>query len=90
MFKEIPDIDSIIMAPLTVKVPTNPSVLYALSCALARKSTQDNFSAITTYVDRMPSEFNLLSIQNAQILHPEVAKTHAFIDWAQRNQNVLQ
>ena len=89
MFKEIPSIDAIMMAPLSVEVPTNPAVLYALSTALAKKSTADNFAAVTTYTNRMPTEFGVLAVQDAITVNPAVSKTRAFIDWATQHQNVL-
>ena len=83
IYRALPDPDEIIKNPTKHKVPTEASVLYALSGALAQRATAENFGAIMQFVDRLPPEYSVLIVQDATKLNPEVGRTRAFIQWAQ-------
>lgn len=53
LYRDIPDPDEIIKNPDKGKVPEKADVLYALSAALAYRSTPKTFGAIATYTERM-------------------------------------
>lgn len=86
----LPNIDNIIMNPATAPIPDgDPGVLYALTGALAQRSSADNFDRLTEYVDRLPVDFSVMYITDTVKLKPEVKNTKAFIKWAVKNANVL-
>lgn len=80
----LPDIRQIIKKPDTTPVPglTEPATLYATAGMLAKHSSEDNFDAILTYAQRMPTEFTVLTVRDAIRLHPTLTDTKAFIAWA--------
>lgn len=89
IYRDLPDIDTIIAKPDTTGVPTDPATLYALAGALAHKVTVDNFDRIMRYVRRMPPEFSVLVVKQALERVPEITDTETFEDWAVTHQDVL-
>ena len=87
--KEMPNIDSIIKSPMTAKIPEKPSVLYAVAGALAYKATETNIPSVMKYLDRIPSEFNMLCISLACRKTPEIGSTKSFTEWAVKHGDIL-
>lgn len=89
IYEGLPNIDSILLNPSKSEVPTDPAVLYALTGALAHKTSKDNFDRVTEYIGRMPADFQVMCIFDAQKLKPEIRNTKAFVQWSVKNANVL-
>lgn len=89
IFEGLPNIDGILLNPSKADVPTDPAVLYALTGALAHKCSKDNFDRVTEYISRMPADFQVMTVFDAQKLAPEIRNTKAFVQWSVKNANVL-
>lgn len=89
IYEGLPNIDGLLMNPSKADVPSDPAVLYALTGALAHRSTKDNFDRVTEYVDRIPPEFQVMCISDIIRKQPTVKSTKAFISWAVKNSNVM-
>jgi hypothetical protein len=89
IFRRLPNPDNILINPTTAEVPTDPATLYALSGAIAQRSTVANFDRVCTYSERMPPEFSVLTISYAARKNPDLANTQAFNKWAIAHQDVL-
>ncbi len=89
IYMSLPDVDSILLSPDTADVPSDPATLYALTGALARKSTKDNFDRVSKYLQRLAPEFNVMTIKDAIKLQPTIKHSRAFIEWASRNAEVF-
>ena len=89
IYRKLPNPDAILMNPTTADVPTDPATLYALSGSLADRASEANFDRLTTYTERMPAEFSVLTVSYACRKKPELANTQAFTHWAVRHQSVL-
>jgi hypothetical protein len=89
IFENLPDIDGIIMNPAKSEVPTDPAVMYALCGALAHRVSKDNFDRVTEYIDRLPADFQVMTIIDAQKLQPAIKQTRAYTQWAVKNANVF-
>jgi hypothetical protein len=89
IFEGLPNIDGILLNPSKSEVPTDPAVLYALTGALAHKVSKDNFDRVAEYVGRMPADFQVMCIFDAQKLKPEIRNTKAFVQWSVKNANIL-
>lgn len=89
IFRKLPNPDNILINPTTAEVPTDPATLYALSGAIAQRSTVANFDRVCTYSERMPPEFSVLTISYAARKNPDLANTQAFNKWAIAHQEVL-
>lgn len=89
IYMSLPDVDSILLDPANADVPADPATLYALTGALARKSTKDNFDRVSKYLSRMSPEFNVMATKDAIKLQPTIKHSRAFIEWASKNAEVL-
>jgi MoxR-like ATPase len=88
-FRELPNIDAILLNPLKEPVPENAAAQYAVASALAHCATDTNFDRICTYLGRMPTEFSVLCVRDASLRQPAVQHTPAFTRWATANHHVL-
>ena len=89
IYMSLPDVDSILLDPDRADVPADPATLFALTGALARKSTKDNFDRVSKYLQRLTPEFNVMTIKDAIKLQPGIKTSRSFIEWASRNAEVF-
>ncbi len=87
--RNLPNPDLIVLSPDKVEVPEDPSTLYALSGALAKKAGPQNFANIIQYANRMPAEFSVLTIKDAVNRNQSLTSTRPFIAWAAEHNDVL-
>ena len=52
-------------------------------------TTKDNFDRVHEYTARLPADFQVMLINDAVKLKPEIKTTKAFVQWAVANANVL-
>lgn len=88
-YQQLPSIEGILHHPETAPVPTEPSALYAVATALAVKTTVKNGPKVIQYMCRLPKEFEILGVVNAQRVCKGIANCAEYIQWAMRNQNVM-
>lgn len=89
IYRNLPDLDSILKDPAKAKVPTDAQTQYALSGALAHKADVKNFADVLTYMARMPKEFSVLCVKDAITLDKKLRTTPAYIKWATAHAEVL-
>lgn len=89
IYESLPDVDSILLDPANAALPSDPATLYALTGALARKSTKDNFDRVSKYLNRMTPEFNVMATKDAIKFTPAIKHTRSFVEWASKNAEVL-
>lgn len=82
MYMKLPVPETVIMQADTYPVPTETSVKYALTGALAHRASPDNFDQILTFAKRMPAEFQTMLIIDAIKRCPAVQQTKGFLQWA--------
>ena len=88
LYRSLPPIASIIADPKKAIVPTEPATLFAVSIALGRYATRENFEAVMTYGRRLPKEFAIVLCLDAVKRDPTLLETAAFVAWARDNQDV--
>jgi hypothetical protein len=88
-FRELPNIDAILLNPTQEPVPENAAAQYAVASVLARCASDSNFDRIYRYLKRMPTEFNILSVRDASLYSPAIRSTAAYTNWAVENHHVL-
>ena len=88
-YRDLPNLDALLMNPGTAKVPEEPATLYALATGLATKATQDNMERVVKYALRLPPEFQVLLMKDAITRDNSLTQTKAFNDWAIKNADVL-
>lgn len=79
MFRELPDVDAILMNPHRSPVPAEPSAQFAVASALARCASDTNFDRICTYLDRLPTEFRILCVRDATLRDSTLRSTGAYV-----------
>jgi MoxR-like ATPase len=89
IFRDLPNMEQILLNPAAAPVPKDPAALYAISTALATKASAANIERITAYSYRLPPEFSVLLIRDSAKRAPDVMQTRAFIEWATKNKEVL-
>lgn len=89
MFRELPNIDAILLNPRAEPVPENAAAQYAVASALARCASDANFDRICVYLDRMPTEFRVLCVRDASLRQPAIRNTHSYTKWAIENHHIL-
>jgi hypothetical protein len=98
IFRNLPNPDLVLMQPQTAEIPTDPATLYALCSALAARASDQNFSRLIEYANRLSEEehggikhgeFSLMLISDILATKPELKNTKAFIDWSIKNQDLL-
>lgn len=88
VMRQLPSLDSILADPAGAPVPSDPSARYAVSAALSRRATIQNFAAVLEYARRLPREFEINCAVDAVKRTPTLTGTRAFVAWAVRNQDV--
>lgn len=86
---KLPDVESVLLAPDKIDIPNEPSVLYALTGAIAHATTKDNFDRVAKFVARLKPEFQVMCLKDAQILKPEIKQTKAYAEWAVKHGSIL-
>lgn len=89
VYRDLPDIEAIMLDPDTAEVPREPSVLYALCGAMSRTVTKGNVSRAFRYMKRLPAEFQVVWLRDALQADPGLATTREFFGWAKDNADLL-
>jgi len=88
-YQNMPNPDAILLAPDSVEVPEEPATLYALSTVLGARASAQNIGNLMKFVDRMPVEFNIVTIRDAFRHNAAIASTRPFLDWSVKHSDVL-
>ena len=78
MFRELPNIDPILLNPLQEPVPENAAAQYAVASALAHCASDTNFDRICLYLNRLPAEFRVLCVRDAPLRTPAIRCTAGY------------
>lgn len=83
IWREMPNLDAILIDPDAATIPDQPAALYAVSVGLSAKATATNFARIARYSQRIAQnghgEFSVLMLRDCVRRAPEVCATPAFI-----------
>jgi hypothetical protein len=80
IFQELPTIAAISDNPEGIKMPNEPSVLFAMTGAISHNASTDNFESLMKFVSRMPVEFQVVCVRDTvrrnknMLSHPAVQK----------------
>lgn len=88
-WKDMPNIDGILMDPNNAPIPDNRATQYAVCAALAHRATKDNFSTVMIYAERMSAEFHMLTARDATRRSPDLMSTAAFNKFAIEHGDLL-
>jgi hypothetical protein len=88
-FLDVPSIAAILADPAGAKVPEGPGALFAVSAAVARKATPQNYSALLQYAERLPKAYEVLTAVDSQRRDKTLAETGAWVNWCGANAQVF-
>lgn len=86
---KLPSIDSIAEHPTTTPVPQEPSVLFALTGAIAGHTNRDNASRLMQFVERLPIEFQVVTLRAVVRRHKDLLDIPAIQGWVAKNAQEL-
>lgn len=89
VYRNLPDLDKLIEKPMEAKVPTDMPTLYALSSGLSAKTNMKTIENVMKYVGRLPAEFQVMIIKEAQIRDFNLTTTKPYVEWLTKNTNLL-
>lgn len=89
IYKELPDIPTLIQNPEQAPVPTEPSLLFAICGALVHKAERKNFANILRYANRIPAEFQVLLMKDAIKRNKALSSTPEFSAWAVKHADLV-
>lgn len=89
LFHQLPNIDLIMMNPKSAPVPKEASALYAVSAALGRVAAKENLERAIQYLERLPVEFNVMSMRDALTRDEKLSTTQAFQRWTIAHSDVV-
>lgn len=64
LYTKLPTFEDIVANPSGIDIPSDPSLLYALSGLVTSKLSDKNIDPIMTFIERMPVEIQVASIKN--------------------------
>lgn len=64
IYRDLPKPAEIARSPETIKMPDEPSILYALTGSIAHNAHPDTMSQVIKFIDRMPKEFQVVTLRD--------------------------
>jgi len=85
IFEELPTIQDIISKADTLEIPSEPSTLYALSGSIAHNMKESNIDNIMQFVNRMPPEFQVITVQETLSRNKSLLTSKSMREWRHVN-----
>lgn len=83
----LPNIEAILLAPEKVKVPSEPSTLYAVIGKLEHNVTPGNFETLLRYAKRMPKEYEVVFAMSCARNRKDIIETAAMTQYIVDNRD---
>lgn len=81
-YREMPDLDALLMNPDKAEIPDNPATLYAVATGLGGRVTAGNFEAMAKYFARVnKKEFEVMAVKDAVLRDPEIQRSKYVMKW---------
>ena len=84
IYADLPKMTDIIDNPTGVTMSKEPSVLYALTGAISNTVSMENFEKVFMFVERMPAEFQIITLKNTLHRNPTIDKHPSMGKWYQK------
>lgn len=82
VYTELPTIDQVIKDPHGLKVPEEPSILFALTGSIASYTSEDTLDSLMPYLTRLPKEFQVVCLREVTRRHSALMGNPTIIEWA--------
>jgi hypothetical protein len=87
LYTKLPTFEEIVAKPDAVEIPTDPSLLYALSGLVTSKLSDKSVDPIMTFIERLPVEIQVASVKNLST--SKFVSTKAVANWFIKNSSVF-
>ena len=77
----MPDFQEIMARPELARLDNDPSFRFGVSHMIAAYTKADNISTLMTYIERLPLEFQTITLQNIMRRDPEMIKEDCVKRW---------
>lgn len=81
IFNDLPNMSDIVKDPKGIKVPDEPSVLFALTGAISHNATKENITPLMDFVERLPSEFQIVCMREVTRRNRSITEHAAVQKW---------
>lgn len=88
-FEALPKIGEIINSPDAIRVPHEPSILFALTGALSHNASMENFDQLIKFIKRLPLEFQVVCLRETIRRNKEMLGHKAVQQWIASNATEL-
>ena len=78
---DLPKLNEIIQSPTTIPVPSEPSILYAMTGALGANANEENVSPLMKYITRLPVEFQVVTLREMVRRNKKLIQNEAVRSW---------
>ena len=85
IYKDLPTIPQISKTPDAIRVPSEPSILFALSGSIAHNANKENVESLMKFVGRMPIEFQIVTVRELIRRNKPLAGHTAIQQWVSKN-----
>lgn len=89
VYRNLPDLDDVIKNPDKHEVPKDPATRYALATGLACRCTTKNVDNVLKFVGKMPAEFQVMVVKDAQTRDWSLTATKAYTVWLASNSHLM-
>ena len=89
VYQDLPTIAQILQAPDSIKVPVEPSILYAVTGSISHHATEANCAGLLAYVSRLPMEFQVVCIRDVLRRNKPLLANPTIQGWISANKNQL-
>lgn len=79
--ESLPSIKAIVKDPMNTPISNEMGVKYALTGLIAHEVDEKNITQLAKFVERLPSEFQLLTWRAAVRINPDIMNTKYIGDW---------
>lgn len=85
VYENLPTVAQIVVSPGTIKVPGEPSILFALSGSIAHNATKENFAQLMKFVERIPVEFQVVCLRETLRRNAALKAHPAVLVWISKS-----
>ena len=78
---DLPKLTEILQSPTTIPVPTEPSILYAMTGALGANANEENVGPLMKYITRLPVEFQVVTLREVVRRNKKLIQNEAVRNW---------
>ncbi len=89
IYKDLPSIPEIVANPTQIKVPDEPSILFAITGAISNAASKDNLEKLLLYVSRLPAEFQVITLKETVRRNSKMLEHVAMQKWIAESATTL-